>query len=85
MRSSEQPWPYQELRFQGGENQDLNRFISAFGRGANGNVYGLASSTRWASPKSRPRRRKAGAAENETIGNETAAANETTGNETGAE
>ena len=45
LRPSEQPWQYRELLFEGGDGQQLNRFVQAFGRDASGNVYVLASRT----------------------------------------
>jgi|AntDeeMinimDraft_5_1070356.scaffolds.fasta_scaffold02985_4 glucose/arabinose dehydrogenase len=42
---SEQPWPFEEVLIDGGEGQQLNRFINAFGQDSDGNLYVLASRT----------------------------------------
>ncbi len=42
---SEQPWSFSEVMFENAEGQQLNRFIQAFGRDSDGNVYVLASTT----------------------------------------
>jgi len=41
----EQPWQWREVMFEGGENGRLNRFLQAFGRDADGELYVLASRT----------------------------------------
>jgi len=41
----EHPWPWEEVLIEGGENNRLNRFIQAFGRDNDGNLYVLASRT----------------------------------------
>ncbi|WP_135366541.1 PQQ-dependent sugar dehydrogenase [Halosimplex halophilum] len=41
----EQPWQWSELVVEGGENGELNRYVQAFGRDADGDVYVLASRT----------------------------------------
>ncbi|MCU4800329.1 PQQ-dependent sugar dehydrogenase [Halobacteria archaeon HArc-gm2] len=42
---SDQPWPFEEVLIEGGEGQQLNRFINAFGQDSDGNLYVLASRT----------------------------------------